>query len=113
MNGGGEQVEQGEAAPGAEWPARLADTVESTVAIVYARLTRPVILAARAIAFGFLVATMALVLSVLVSIAAIRLLDVYVFPGRVWASYALVGAVFMAVGSWAWLMRRPRVTEES
>jgi hypothetical protein len=54
---------------------------------------------------------MALVLGVLAIIALIRLLTVYVFDGRVWASYLLLGVLFMGAGAVAWTRRGARGTE--
>jgi hypothetical protein len=45
---------------------------------------------------------MSLVVFVLVAIAVVRLLTVYAFSGRVWASDALVGALFVGVGAFVW-----------
>jgi len=51
---------------------------------------------------------MALVLSVLGLVALVRLLDVYAFGGRVWASDTLLGAVLVGAGGFAWSKRRAR-----
>jgi hypothetical protein len=91
-----------------DWQARAADTIESTVGMVHDRVVRPLFLVARGIVFGIVVAAMALSLSVLLSVALVRLLDVYAFPRRVWASEALVGAVLSAIGLLAWSLRRSR-----
>ncbi|MGD0254615.1 MAG: hypothetical protein ABSB99_03500 [Acidimicrobiales bacterium] len=95
-----------------DWQARAADTVEATVAAVHDRVVRPLIIVARAIVFGIVVASMALVLCVLLSVALVRLLDVYAFGGRAWASEALVGTVLAAVGVAAWSLRRARHAAE-
>jgi hypothetical protein len=70
----------------------------------------PLLLVARAIVFGIIVATMALIVSILLSIAVVRLLDVYAFRGRVWASDALVGGPphRRARRWWLWTKRRGR-----
>lgn len=91
-----------------DWEARVADTIESTVAAVHDRVVRPLILAARGVVFGIVVGTMALVLFVLMTVALVRLIDVYAFGHRAWAAEALVGAVLSALGIVAWSLRRPR-----
>lgn len=96
----------------AEWPARAADMVEAVVAGVHDKVVRPLLLAARAVVFGILVAAMLLVLSVLAAVAVVRLLDVYAFGGRVWASDLLVGGVFTLAGFALWSRRRRRGEEE-
>ena len=96
----------------AEWPAKVADTIEDVVGSVHDRVVRPLTLVARGLVFGIIIAVMALVLSVLVVIALIRLLDVYAFGGRVWASDALLGALLVAAGAYAWTKRGARSAEE-
>lgn len=107
-DGGG--AEQGSSSSGSssDWEAHVADTIESTVTAVHDRVIRPLILAARGIVFGIIVGSMALVLCVLLTVALVRLIDVYAFGHRAWAAEALVGAVMAAVGIAAWSMRRPR-----
>ena len=53
------------------------------------------------------------VIAVVLSVALIRLLDVYVFPGRVWASYGLVALLFVIVGLVAWRKRTAGPGDES
>ena len=91
-----------------EWQAKVADTIEGVVTGVHDRAIRPLMLVARGLVFGIIIAAMALVLSVLGAVALVRILDVYAFGGRVWASDALVGGLFAAVGAAAWSLRRPR-----
>ncbi|MGO9341431.1 MAG: hypothetical protein ACLP6E_02775 [Acidimicrobiales bacterium] len=92
---------------GSEWPAKVAQTVEDVVGAVQDRAIRPILLAARAVVFGIVVASMALLLCVLIAIAAVRLLDVYAFGHRVWPADALVGAILVAGGVAAWTKRTP------
>lgn len=94
----------------AEWPARAADLVDAVVGGLHDRLVRPLALVARGLVFGLIIATMTLVLVVLGAIGLVRLLDVYAFGGRVWASDALIGALFSAAGLALWWKRRPRET---
>ncbi len=91
-----------------EWAAKAADNVDLVVDLVHDKAIRPIILAARVVVFGLLIAVMAIVLTVLLSIGLVRLLDVYAFSGRVWASYYLISFVFVALGSIAWVLRTPR-----
>jgi uncharacterized BrkB/YihY/UPF0761 family membrane protein len=79
--------------------------VDGVVSLARDRVIRPLVIVARAIVFGILVATMALVVSILLSVAVVRLLDVYAFRNRVWASDAVVGGLFTAVGIVAWSKR--------
>src|SRR5579875_1022021 len=79
---------------GGDWPAKAADLVEAVVEGVHDKVVRPLMLVARGLVFGIVVGAMALVLSVLVAVAVVRVLDVYAFGHRVWASEALVGGIF-------------------
>ena len=96
----------------AEWPARLADLVEAVVTALHDKVVRPLLLVARAVVFGLVVAAMALVIAVLGSIAIVRLLDTYAFGRRVWASDLVVGGFVTLVGLLAWSRRRAGRAEE-
>ncbi|HXQ18502.1 MAG TPA: hypothetical protein VN781_02630 [Acidimicrobiales bacterium] len=104
----------GDASPGgrlgADWPAKAADLVELAVDNVFDRVVRPAVVAVRAVVFGLLIGAAGTVALLAISIAFVRLLDVYAFGGRVWASDALVGAVLSAAGLFAWSRRAARPT---
>jgi hypothetical protein len=91
-----------------EWSAKAVDAIDNLVAAVNDRAVRPVLTGARAVVFGLLIAITAIVVLIVVIVALIRLLDVYVFPGRVWASYAVIGLLFTGVGLFAWSRRSAR-----
>jgi len=93
---------------GAQWQVRVVDSVEDVVTAVHDRVIRPLLLVARAIVFGLIVATMVLVVGVMFSVAVVRLLDVYAYSGRVWESDATVGGLFTVGGLVLWTMRRSR-----
>lgn len=94
------------ATPG--WPAEAADRVEAIVTGVRDRTVGPLTTAARAVVFGILVGVLSQVALVLVAVAIVRILDTYAFSGRIWASYSVVGGIFLALGSLLWLKRRPK-----
>jgi hypothetical protein len=96
----------------AEWPAKAVDAIDLVVATVHDRAIRPALVAARAVVFGLIIAVVALMLLILLSIALVRLLDVYVFGGRVWASYLLLGGLFVIAGFVAWSRRNSAGAEE-
>jgi hypothetical protein len=91
-----------------DWPARGADLVETLVSLLRDKTVRPLTLVARAIVFGIIVFAAAATTVTLLSIALVRLLTVYAFSGRVWASDFLIGAVFIAIGAIAWTLRSDR-----
>jgi hypothetical protein len=92
----------------AAWPAKAADAVDLVVDTIHDKAIRPLILAGRVIVFGLLIAALSTMLTVVLSIALVRLLDVYAFGHRVWASDALLGFVFTVVGLGAWSLRSRR-----
>ncbi|HEX3947197.1 MAG TPA: hypothetical protein VHW47_05805 [Acidimicrobiales bacterium] len=93
---------------GAEWPKKAADAVDLVVDTIHDKAIRPIMLAARVVVFGLLIAALGLVVLVLLSVGLLRLLDVYAFGGRVWISYAVLGGVFTLAGLLAWTKRMPR-----
>jgi hypothetical protein len=95
-----------------EWPARVADTIEGAVGSVHDHLVRPLTVAARGLVFGAIIAVMAVVAGIVAFIAVIRLLTVYAFGGRVWASDALLGALLVGAGAFCWSRRGTRGAQE-
>jgi hypothetical protein len=89
---------------------RAVDLLDEVVGVVRDRAVRPVVVAARAVVFGIVAATLLSVAGVAIAIGLVRLLDVEVFGGRVWASDALIGVVACAVGAVAWAKRTTGAT---
>jgi hypothetical protein len=89
----------------ADLSAKAVDTIDLIVATVNDKAIRPLLLAGRVLVFGLLAAVLGVLVLVVVSVAVVRLLDVYAFSGRVWAAEALLGAVFVAGGLFAWSKR--------
>jgi len=93
-----------------EWAAKAADTVESVVDAVHDKVVRPAVVAGRVAVFGVLIAVVGLVVLILLTVALVRILDVYAFDGRVWASDALIGTVLSGGGLFLWARRTSRRT---
>jgi hypothetical protein len=91
-----------------EWSIKAVDAVDSVVDVVHDKVVRPVLIVGRAVVFGILIAFVAVVVLTLLAVGLVRLLDVYAFGGRVWASDALFGAIFCAGGFFLWSMRTKR-----
>ncbi len=91
-----------------DWPVKAVDLVDLVVDTVRDRVIRPIILVGRTIVFGLLIAAVVIVIATVLSVSALRLLDVYVFGDHVWASYALLGALFSIVGFFVWSKRTDR-----
>ena len=75
--------------------------------VVHDKVLRPIILAARFVAYGFIIAAVAFVLVAVLVIGFVRLLNVYAFQGKDWLSYAVIGALSLFVGLYLWRRRRP------
>ncbi len=80
--------------------------------VVHDKVLRPMLLAGRFIAYGFIILLTSLVLAIALLIGVLRLLNVYVFVGHVWISYLTLGAVFVALGLTIWRRRRPVATRK-
>lgn len=81
-----------------EWPVKAAGALESLVGTVRTRVVRPLQSVAKILVFAVLAGLVGLALAVLFAVLVVRLLDVYAFGGRVWASDLVVGGIFAAAG---------------
>lgn len=86
---------------------RLLGVLDHGLDVVHDKVLRPIIMAARAVAFGLIIVLAALVFVVVVIIAFVRLLNVYAFPGHEWITYAAVGGLSLIAGMVLWRRRRP------
>lgn len=75
--------------------------------LVHDRVLRPLLLAGRAIAFGFIIFVMSIIVVSALLIGIVRLCNVYFFSGHEWITYAIVGAVSLIAGLVIWRRRRP------
>ncbi|MGC8509773.1 MAG: hypothetical protein ACP5PB_02755 [Acidimicrobiales bacterium] len=75
--------------------------------IVHDKVVRPLLIAGRAVAFGFIIAVMALVIVIVLAVGVVRLLNVYLFAGREWLTYLIVGAISLVTGLLIWRRRKP------
>lgn len=98
--------------PLAEWPTKVAGAVESVAAVVRSKAVRPLQSVARAVVFGVVVAVMGIVLAILVAVGTVRVLNVYLFGGQEWASYAVVGGIFLLAGVLVSSRKRARTAGE-
>ncbi|HEV7958308.1 MAG TPA: hypothetical protein VGP11_02480 [Acidimicrobiales bacterium] len=86
---------------------KLLGILDHGLDIVHDKVLRPIILAARAIAYGLIIVLAAIVLVIVLVIGFIRLLDIYAFSGHEWLSYVLVGVLSLLAGMIIWRKRRP------
>lgn len=75
--------------------------------VVHDRVLRPLLLAGRAIAFGFVLVLVALLVVSALVIGLVRLLNIYLFAGHEWLTYAVVGVISLVVGLFIWRRRNP------
>ena len=71
------------------------------------RLLRPILLAGRFVAYGFIVLLLSLVVLSAFVIALVRLSTVYLFDHHVWITYLVVSALSTGLGLVIWRKRRP------
>jgi hypothetical protein len=71
------------------------------------RVLRPIMLAGRFIAYGFILLLLALVLVGALVIAIVRLSTVYLFAHHVWITYLTVAVLSIGGGLLIWRKRRP------
>ncbi len=84
---------------------RALDAVDTVVAAVNTKAVRPAVVAARAVVFGVIIAVMGITIVVLLSVGFIRITTVYLFDGKVWISYLVLGAIFSGGGFFAYTKR--------
>ena len=89
-----------------EWSTKAID-------VVHDKVVRPALIVGRGVVFGTLIVFVSLMLLILVPVALVRLLDVYAFGGRVWASDALFGVIFCGAGFFLWSLRARRHPSDS
>jgi hypothetical protein len=83
------------------------ESFDHVLDVFHDRVLRPLLLAGRVVAYGFIILLASLVLVVALIIGLLRLLDVYLFAGHVWISYLIVGAASLVGGLIIWRRRRP------
>lgn len=86
---------------------RLLASFDHLLDVVHDKVLRPIIMAARALAYGMIIVLVALVFVVVLIIGFVRLLNIYAFAGHDWLSYAVVGAASLVIGLIIWRRRRP------
>lgn len=86
---------------------RILRSFDHVLDLVHDRVLRPILIAGRAVAFGFILLLMALVLVGALIIGLVRLLNVYAFAGHEWLTYSIIGVLSLVAGLVIWRRRRP------
>jgi len=97
-----------EPAPKDDWAAQLTDKVGELVELVRDHTVRPVEKLVRTAIFGALAFSVVIFVLIALVIGVIRLLNNEVFDQRVWASYLLMGGIFVVMGTLISRMRHSR-----
>jgi hypothetical protein len=87
-----------------DWADQAADTVVKVVDAVREKTTGPILTAARAVVYGMIGVFAGLVALIVLTIALVRLVDVYL-PGEVWSAHLLIGTLFTVGGLLVWRKR--------
>jgi hypothetical protein len=89
-----------------DWTYEVTDRIESVVTTVREKTTVPAIIGARGVVYGIVAVVLAVVLLAMFIILALRLLYVYLpihpLARRVWIADAIVSAIFLGAGAFAW-----------
>jgi hypothetical protein len=98
------------ASPSGDWAAQAADTIERAVGNVRDRTTGPAITVARAVVYGTFAVLVGLTALVLATIGTVRLIDNYLPSAafgeeHIWATYLIIGLVFVIAGVVLWARR--------
>ena len=86
---------------------RALGSLDHLLDVIHDNVLRPILLGGRFVAYGFLLAAVTVTVIVAILIAMTRFLNVYLFPGREWATYWLLGTVLLTTGLVIWRYRRP------
>lgn len=96
-----------ESKAGRDWPGEAAARVESFVELLRDKSVRPVMRIVTFVIYSFALLFLLVAILALLSVATVRLLDVFAFGGRVWASDAVLGGIFTLGGMFAISRRNP------
>jgi len=89
-----------------DWTTDAADYVERTVASLRERTVEPAYGISRAIVYGLLAVLIVLPAVILLLVALFRVL-VIACQGYVWAAWCIMGGIFVLIGAFLWIKRRP------
>lgn len=88
----------GEERAGEDWAARATKLVATGVELVRDKSVRPAYLVATGIVIALAVAGTVVATIVLVAVGMARLFNALVFQDHMWATYSLVGGIFLVAG---------------
>jgi hypothetical protein len=86
---------------------RAMTAIDQFVDTLHDKVIRPILLIGRTVAFSFIIVFAAIVIAVGIGVSLMRFLNVYLFSGHEWASWALLGLISLTMGLVIWRRRRP------
>jgi hypothetical protein len=95
----------------ADWTTQAADAIETAVAAVRDRTVVPARKATKAVVFGLLATFFVVTALVMLVVGLFRLL--VILTGEVWASYVILGGIFVIGGTFCWSKRAPRAAKDA
>lgn len=87
-----------------DWPAHIADRIETTVGSIRDKTAVPLDKAAHWVVYGLLASILGLATAILVAAGVVRVIDVYL-PEDVWAAHAVTAGIFLLIGLFLWSRR--------
>jgi hypothetical protein len=94
----------------ADWTTDLVDNLDNAISMVRDKTVVPAQNATKAVVYGLLVAFFALTAFLMIAIALFR--GLVILTGEVWASYLILGGIFVIAGAFCWSLRNPRTKSE-
>jgi hypothetical protein len=91
-----------------DWTSQAADAVEKAVVLVRDKTVVPAQQGVKAVVYGLLTAFFALTAFFLVTVLLFRVLDIFL---PVWASWMIVGGIFLLAGAFCWTRRTTKEVE--
>jgi hypothetical protein len=88
-----------------DWPADVADRIETAVGTIRDKTAVPLDKAAHWIVYGLLASILAIAAAILMAAGLVRVVDVYL-PEDVWAAHSVTAGIFLAIGLFLWSRRR-------
>jgi hypothetical protein len=89
-----------------DWTTDAANAIENAVTNIRDRTVVPAKSLSKGVVYGLLAVLIGVPAVILVVIMLFRLF-VIMFQGYVWAAWFLMGAIFIALGGFAWAKRNP------
>ncbi|NNN08367.1 MAG: hypothetical protein HKL85_04135 [Acidimicrobiaceae bacterium] len=86
---------------------RLFSYFDQFMDTLHDRVLRPILLAGRFVAYGFILFVVALVVASALVIGFVRFSTIYLFGHHVWITYLVVSAISTSAGLFIWRKRRP------